>query len=134
MGICGKSLVPIMQDPNVSVRDNIMLFTEDVEYFFEEFLGKTNFYETMPGKIRSIRFEDWMYAVYFTDQGTSLQYEMYNMTDDPGQLTNLAWGSRGRGNIARMQDLHDMLTAELEKYSALPDGFQWPALAGAESI
>ncbi len=134
MGICGKSLVPIMQDPNVSVRDNIMLFTEDVEYFFEEFLGKTNFYETMPGKIRSIRFEDWMYAVYFTDQGTSLQYEMYNLTNDPGQITNLAWGSRRLGNIARMQDLHDMLTAELEIYSALPDGFQWPAEAGTESI
>ncbi len=134
MGICGRSLVPIMQDPNSSVRDNIMFFTEDSQYFFDKFLDKENFYETMPGIIRSIRFQDWMYAVYFTNTGTQLQYEMYNLTDDPGQMTNLAWGSRGRGNRVRMQDLHDMLTAELETYSALPDGFQWPAEAGTESV
>jgi len=134
MGICGKSLVPIMQDPSVSVRDNIMFYSEDFEYFFNEYMQTVNLYETMPGKIRSIRFEDWMYAVYFTDKGTQLQYEMYNLTNDPGQMTNLAWGSRGRGNRARMQSLHDMLTAELETYSALPDGFQWPAEAGIESV
>ena len=134
MGICGKSLVPIMKDPDVSVRDNIMIFTEDVQYFFEKFLGKKNFYETMPGRIRSIRFEDWMYAVYFTDKGTQIQYEMYNMTDDPGQLKNLAWGSRKKANLKQMQHLHDMLTAELKTYNALPDEFQWPTKAGTESV
>jgi len=134
MGICGKSLVPIMKDPNASVRDNIMMFTEDVQYFFEKFLGKKNFYQTMPGRIRSIRFEDWMYAVYFTDKGTKIQYEMYNLTDDPGELTNLAWGSRKQANLKQMQQLHDMLTAELEILQALPKGFQWPAKAGTESV
>ncbi|MCF8032295.1 MAG: sulfatase-like hydrolase/transferase [Desulfarculaceae bacterium] len=134
MGICGKSLVPIMRDPNASVRDNIMLYTEDVQYFFDEFLGKKNFYQTMPGRIRSIRFEDWMYAVYFTDKGTQIQYEMYNLTDDPGEMTNLAWGSRMRANHKQMQQLHDRLTAELETYQALPKGFQWPAKAGTESV
>ncbi len=134
MGICGQSLLPIMQDPNASVRDNIMFFTEDVEYFFEKFLGKKNFYETMPGKIRSIRFEDWMYAVYFTDKGTKLQYEMYNLSDDPGQLQNLVWGSRKGANLKQMQELHDRLTAELETYQALPTGFQWPAKTGTESV
>jgi choline-sulfatase len=134
MGICGKSLVPIMQDPGASVRDNIMFFTEDVEYFFEQILGKKNFYETMPGKIRSIRFEDWMYAVYFTDKGTKLQYEMYNLSDDPGEMTNLAWGSRKGANLKQMQELHDRLTAELETYQALPTGFRWPAKAGTESV
>jgi len=133
-GIYGHSLVPIMQDPNVSVRDNIMFFTEDVEYFFEKFLGKKNFFETMPGNIRSIRFEDWMYAVYFTDKGTQIQYEMYNLTDDPGELKNLAWGSRKGANLKQMQELHDRLTGELETYQALPKGFQWPAKAGTESI
>jgi choline-sulfatase len=134
MGICGKSLVPIMKDPNASVRDNIMLYTEDCEYFFDKFLGKKNFYATMPGRIRCIRFEDWMYAVYFTDKGTKIQYEMYNMTDDPGQLKNLAWGSRQKANLKQMQNLHDRLTAELETYQALPTGFQWPAKAGTESV
>jgi len=133
-GVFGHSLVPIMQDSNTSVRDNIMFFTEDVEYFFEKFLGKKNFYETMPGRIRSIRFEDWMYAVYFTDKGAQIQYEMYNLTGDPGEMTNLAWGSRKRANLKQMQELHDRLTAELETYQALPKGFQWPAKAGTESI
>jgi choline-sulfatase len=134
MDICGKSLVPIMQDPNVRVRDNIMFYTEDFAYYFNQFLGMKNVFETVPGKIRSIRFEDWMYAVYFTDKGSKLQYEMYNLTDDPGEMTNLAWGSRRQANLARMQELHDMLTAELEIYKALPDGFQWPAKAGTESV
>jgi len=126
MGICGKSLVPVMQDPNARVRDNIMFYSEDFQYFFNQFLGMKNTFETIPGKIRSIRFEDWMYAVYFTDKGTRIQYEMYNLTDDPGEMTNLAWGS--------LQELHDMLTAELKTYKALPDGFQWPAKAGTESV
>ena len=134
MGICGKSLVPIMKDPDASVRDNIMLYTEDVEFFFEKFLGKKNFYRTMPGRIRCLRFEDWMYAVYFTDKGTMLQYEMYNLTDDPGELKNLAWGSRAKANRKQMQKLHDRLTAELKACRALPKGFQWPAKAGAGSV
>ena len=133
-GICGHSLVPIMQDPNASVRDNAMFYTEDLEYFFDKYMGKKNFYETMPGKIRSIRFEDWMYAVYFTDKGTQIQYEMYNLTDDPGEMTNLAWGSRRQANLPRMQELHDRLTAELETFKALPTGFQWPAKAGIDSV
>ena len=134
MGICGKSLVPVMQDPNARVRDNIMFYSEDFQYFFNQFLGMKNTFETLPGKIRSIRFEDWMYAVYFTDKGTRIQYEMYNLTDDPGEMTNLAWGSRRQANLARMQELHDMLTAELTTYKAFPDGFQWPAKAGTESV
>ena len=134
MGICGKSLVPVMRDPKVRVRDNIMFYTEDLQYFFDQYLGMKNAFATIPGKIRSIRFEDWLYAVYFTDKGTKLQYEMYNLTDDPGEMTNLAWGSRGRANRGRMQKLHDMLTAELTTYKAFPDGFQWPAKAGTESV
>ncbi|WP_281171539.1 sulfatase-like hydrolase/transferase [Desulfovibrio inopinatus] len=129
-GICGKSLVPIISDPNASVRDNIMFYTEDFEYFFNKYLGMHNAFATIPAKIRSIRFEDWMYAVYFTNTGTKLQYEMYNLTDDPGQMTNLAWGSRKQANHAQMQKLHDMLTAELETYNALPKGFQWPGRGG----
>ncbi|MBL7218212.1 MAG: sulfatase-like hydrolase/transferase, partial [Desulfobacteraceae bacterium] len=134
MGICGKSLVPVMQDPNASVRDNIMFYTEDCAYFFNKLVGVKDVFATFPGLIRSIRFEDWMYAVYFTDKGTRIQYEMYNLTDDPGEMTNLAWGSRRQANLARMQELHDMLTAELKTYKALPDGFQWPAKAGTESV
>jgi arylsulfatase A-like enzyme len=93
VGICGKSLVPIMQDPNVSVCDNIMFYSEDFAHFFNQFLEMKNALKTVPGKIRSIRFQDWMYAVYFTDKGTKIQYERYNLNDDPGEMTNLAWGS-----------------------------------------
>ena len=134
MGICGKSLVPVMQDPNLSVRDNIMFYSEDFQHYFNEYLGMKNAFETMPGRIRSIRFEDWMYAVYFTDKGTQIQYEMYNLTDDPGEMTNLAWGSRQKANLKQMQELHDRLTAELKTYKALPKEFQWPAKAGTASV
>lgn len=134
MGICGKSLVPIMDDPNASVRDNVMFYTEDFAHFFNEFLGMDNVYDTVPGKIRSIRYEDWMYAIYFTNNGNKFQYEMYNLTDDPGEMTNLAWGSRKKANLSRMQNLHDRLTAELKTFNALPTGFQWPAKAGTNSV
>ncbi len=36
-----------------------------------------------------------------------------NLTDDPGEMNNLAWGSRKRANLKQMQELHEMLTAEL---------------------
>jgi arylsulfatase A-like enzyme len=125
--IRGKSLVPIMKDPNNSVRENIMFYTEDCESIFNQYLGTPeNLYEIMPGKIRSIRYANWMYAVYFTDNCTLLQYEMYDLDQDPGQLTNLAWGSRNSEHHNRkwMMRLHEMLTDELDIYDARPDG--WP--------
>ncbi|NDV23801.1 sulfatase-like hydrolase/transferase [Desulfovibrio sp. JC022] len=133
-GIHGKSLVPVMDNPVASVRDRAMFFTEDCESLFEGLLGIKNVYDTVAGKIRSIRYKDWMYAVYFTNKGTKLEYELYNLKDDPGQLVNLAWGSRRKANFAQMQKLHDMLTAELKLYDAFPKGFKWPLKAGIKTV
>ncbi len=130
--IRGHSLVPIMNDPTASVRNNIMFFSEDFQSFFNQYLGTTNLFETMPGKIRSIRFEDWMYAVYFTDNCTRLQYEMYNLTDDPLQMKNLAWYPRIKRYLPKMQELHDRLTVELEIYNATPH--RWPSKTGTDSV
>lgn len=134
MDIRGHSLVPIMNDPEASVRDNIMFFSEDFEYFFNKYLGERNFFDTMPGNIRSIRCQDgsqdWMYAVYFTNRGTKFQFEMYNLTEDPLQMTNLAWYTRKNDYLPKLQEMHDRLTAELEIYKALPKGFQWPVKTG----
>ncbi len=95
-GIHGKSLVPIMNDAKAQVRDRVMFYTDDCETLFAGLLGMKNVYETIPGRIRSIRYKDWLYAVYFTNKGTKLEYEMYNLADDPGQMVNLAWGSRAK--------------------------------------
>jgi arylsulfatase A-like enzyme len=138
--IKGYSLKPILEarvGPRGNkiaegVRKNIMFFTEDLEYFFKEYLDIDNAFDTIPGKIRGIRTKDhegdWMYAVYFNNMTVTrvrqFQYEMYNLDVDPGQLTNLACPKNRGDNLDKMRELHHELTIQLKKYNARPIG--WP--------
>ncbi len=139
--IKGYSLKPILEASTdsegykiaESARKNIMFFTEDLEYFFKNILDIDNAFDTIPGKIRSIRTKDhdgdWMYAVYFTNMTSSrvrqFQYEMYNLDNDPGQITNLAWPKNLDDKLEKkMKELHHELTLQLKKYHAKPIG--WP--------
>jgi hypothetical protein len=80
-----------------------------------------------PGShIRATREGDWTYAVYFGLDGSGLEYELYNLKSDPGQLKNLVYGE-ATGDVKReWSRLHRMLTPRLVETSNLPDAFTWP--------
>ena len=78
------------------------------------------------GHIRAVREGDWTYAVYFRPDGSGLDYELYNVKSDPGQLNNLLY-QRSSPPDARKEwlRLHLLLTARFE-VANLPDTFSWP--------
>ncbi len=135
----GKSIVPVMQDPSKSVQDHTLFSYDDV--FFVP--------PTAPGgHIRAMREGDWTYAVYFSMDGGGettdsakggksdtpnslptpphMEYELYNIQSDPGQMNNLLHGKPTEDVRKEWVRLHDKLTQHLVDAGNLPNGFQWP--------
>jgi arylsulfatase A-like enzyme len=76
--------------------------------------------------IRAIRSGEWIYAVYFTVDGSGIEYELYNIKSDPLQLKNLAHGPPAPDVRKEWSRLHRALTTDLMRASNLPDSFAWP--------
>ena len=51
--------------------------------------GETSIYQS-PAHIRAIRDREWKYAYYFTPGREGVEHELYNLKDDPLEMTNLA--------------------------------------------
>jgi arylsulfatase A-like enzyme len=79
------------------------------------------------GHIRAVREGDWTYAVYFGLDGSGLDYELYNVKSDPGQLHNLLYQRPAATDVKEeWLRLHRFLTARLVEVANLPDSFSWP--------
>jgi choline-sulfatase len=113
----GLSIVPVLKNPSASVQDSI-LFTYDDVFFLT--LGAKRWH------IRAIRDDDWTYAVYYLDDASQFEYEMYNNKKDPGQLVNLLYGKVSPKNLTEAKRLHAKLKTKIDHSSALPQGFAWP--------
>jgi choline-sulfatase len=113
----GKSIVPIIRDPLKTVQD-YTIFSYDDLFFLPA--------STPGGHLRAIREGDWTYAVYFGLDGSGLDYELYNIKSDPGQMSNLLFGKPTEDAKKEWARLHKMITGHLIDTANLPDGFQWP--------
>lgn len=113
----GLSLVPVLKDPAASVQDSI-LFTFDDVFFLT--LGAKRWH------IRAIREKDWTYAIYYLEDASQFEYEMYDTKNDPGQMVNLLHGIVDPEIAAEGKRLHIKLKEKIDHSSALPQGFPWP--------
>jgi arylsulfatase A-like enzyme len=114
----GKSIVPVIRDPSKSVHSFTTFSYDDLMILPPNFPG---------GHIRAVREGDWTYAVYFGLDGSGLDYELYNVKSDPGQLDNLLYQRPPSGEVKKeWLRLHRLLTARLIEVSNLPDSFTWP--------
>ena len=118
----GVSVVPVLKDPSTSVQDSI-LFTYDDVFFLPE--------NTPGGHIRAIRTGDFVYAVYYSEDGSSFEYEMYNLKNDPGELNNLLYQNKDPKVAKEAKRLHDKLKEKIDAESALLPGFPWPKAPAA---
>src|SRR5262249_35112262 len=112
-----KSIVPVIRNPSQSVQDHT-IFSFDDRFFLP--VNATG------NHIRAVREGDWTYAVYFGLDGSGLEYELYNLRSDPGQMTNLLYGSPTRDARQEWGRLHRLLTDRLVASANLPDNFGWP--------
>jgi arylsulfatase A-like enzyme len=136
----GKSIVPVIRNPSKTVQDHTLFSYDDV-FFLPP---------TAPNShIRAMREGDWMYAAYFSLDGGGgkppdsaaggkggamaksmpaayVEYELYNIQSDPGQMNNLLHGAPTEDVRKEWARLHDKLTKSLYDAGNLPDGFEWP--------
>ncbi len=114
----GTSIVPILRDPATSVQDSILFAYDDVFFLPADVPG---------GHIRAIRTKNWTYAVYYSEDGSHFEYEMYHLKKDPGQLTNLLYGEVSPEIAQKAKRLHHKLKQKIDQAKALPPDFPWPA-------
>jgi choline-sulfatase len=119
-GFRGRSLAPILDDPKAAVQDVLHFTYED---------------DAFPIKgadcIRALVEPGWKYAVYYDPfSGASTEYEMYDLSADPLEMTNLAH-PKHRTAAARSEQLrlHERLTAVMRERGTVPDEIRWPTAA-----
>ena len=78
----GKSQVPVLMDPGSSVRQDV-LFAYDDHFFLP--------LDTPSSHIRALIDARYTYAAYYSADGGSFEYEMYDNLSDPYQMDNLAF-------------------------------------------
>ncbi len=114
----GISQKPVILGQADSVRDAAVFAYDDV-YLLPK--------DTPSSHIRSIRYDNWTYAVYYSPNGTDFEYELYDLDKDPGQLNNLLWGKEAPPHYQLANQLHEKLTEHLRKEEGLPKGMYWPS-------
>jgi choline-sulfatase len=83
-----------------------------------------------PSIVRCIRTSEYKYAVYFTLDGLDADWELYYLTIDPLELTNLA----GNPEYSSAQEMLDQqLQHAMATNDTLPRSFQWPPSSTQES-
>lgn len=109
----GKSLVCYLSNQCNKDKEEEFLFS------FDEPLAPPG----IPGYIRCVRTETFKYAVYFTDNGTCFEYEMYDLSRDPLEMTNLT--PPGKEPDKQWRIWHDKLTNLMYSKGAMPKEFDW---------
>jgi choline-sulfatase len=111
----GKSLVPVLLDSTTSVQDSV-LFAFDDNFILDDIAGS---------HIRAIREGNWTYAAYYGPDGTGFEFELYNLTNDPDQMTNLVFNPTPE-IIPEWLRLHQVLIDKMAETNSAPLGFAFP--------
>jgi choline-sulfatase len=116
-GFKGRDLTPILSDPAASVLD-VLHFTYEDDVFPVQGANC----------IRAITERDWKYAVYYDPfTGSPAEYEMYDLTRDPLEMTNLAHPAHGTPAAdAERVRLHRRLSDVMRANGTTPDEIRWP--------
>jgi arylsulfatase A-like enzyme len=81
-GLYGTDLTPVLSGAQPSVQDAVL-------YAYDDYFNVVD--TVVPTHIRALRTAAWMYSVYFSERNPDLapEFELYDMTCDAGQMTNL---------------------------------------------
>jgi choline-sulfatase len=116
----GRDLTPIFSDPKARVQD-VLHFTYEDDVF--------------PVKgadcIRAIVEREWKYAVYYDPfTGAPIEYELYDLANDPLEMTNLAHATHHTPAAgAQRARLHRRLSDVMRDCGTAPDEIRWPDVA-----
>lgn len=121
----GRSLLPILQDPEVRVQDAVHFTYDDVA---------STYPVKRPAFIRCIREAEWKYVLYFDPfNGYACQYELYDLVADPLERTNLAHARFATPESERQrQRLHQRLLEMMRDCRTTPDRVRLPQVSGVD--
>ncbi|NJL55139.1 sulfatase-like hydrolase/transferase [bacterium] len=113
----GHDLSPILENPTSEVQDYIHFTYEDDVFPVQG-----------ANCIRAIVEKDWKYAVYYDPyKGRPVEYEMYNLQDDPHESTNLAHPTNFRPEYAgARRRLHNRLIEVMQTHGTTPPEVLFP--------
>lgn len=121
-GLMGQDLTPVLADPSTSVQDEVL-------YSYDDSFGLND--SQVATHIRALRTENWMYSVYFSESNPAnvpVEFELYNLGTDPGQLTNLLSPQYFQPEILpQWIALNSELWELAGRLGSTPPGFQPPA-------
>ena len=120
----GRDLTPILANPASEVQDYVHFTYEDDQFSLR---GAANC-------IRAIVEKEWKYAVYYDPfQGAPVEYEMYNLKDDPYESTNLAHPKHYQPAYAEeRRRLHNRLLEVMQTNGTTPPEVQFPTTEAYE--
>jgi choline-sulfatase len=109
----GTDLTQVLENPDTVVHPLGVHFTYD-----DQPAGTA-----IPSIIRTIRTAEYAYSVYFLEDGSDADWELYDLTADLCEDTNVA-GLEAYGQI--QQTLDDNLQTLMSDNGTLPAAFKWP--------
>lgn len=111
--MAGVDLAPALTNADIALREEIIYHNDwEVQLTIGKSADATSIYKS-PAHIRCIRQNDWKYAYYFSPGRTDTEFELYNLKDDPLEMSNLA---NDAGYLAKRRELHDRLMELENKY------------------
>jgi arylsulfatase A-like enzyme len=105
--MAGKDLSPILRNPaTAEARDHVLYHTDwEIELTVNKSANDNAIYRNS-SHVRALRDKEWKYAYYFSPKKGNEEHELYNLKDDPLEMTNLASDS---GYQKKMKEMHDRL-------------------------
>jgi arylsulfatase len=105
--MAGYDLTPVLKSPgSASVQDHIVFHQDwEIQFTIGKKPGEPGNFKN-PAHIRCIRDKNWKYSYYFSPHNDDVDYELYNLADDPNEMDNLG---RDEGYKDRRKQMHEKL-------------------------
>jgi choline-sulfatase len=116
----GCDLTPVFENPQTGVvKEPDGTERDYIHFSFDDGFLPDRF-KFIPMRIRSIRTKDWKYSVYFNNEGSKYEYELYDLKKDPHENNNLAGVSR---YWEQQKTLHKKLATIMREKGTVPDPY-----------